>query len=121
MKKYIIILLLIIIIIAFGGIFMKHQYDERQEKNKTAELELFEKAKKRLTDYINANYEGIEKISFSTDYKMDPMGGINAEGYLNGDKTKEFWGIYDKSNNIITSSYVDAKEKPGCEEKPCKY
>ncbi|MCY8944325.1 DUF1433 domain-containing protein [Bacillus atrophaeus] len=121
MKKYIIILSSVIIIIALGGIYMKHQYDERQEKNKTAESELYEKAKKRMTDYINANYEGIKKINFSTDYKMDPMGGINAEGYLNGDKTKEFWGIYDKSNDIITSSHVDAKEKPGCVDEPCKY
>ncbi|UQE77250.1 hypothetical protein EFK13_10555 [Bacillus cabrialesii] len=48
------------------------------------------------------------------------MGGINAEGYLNGNKEKEFWGIYDKSNDTITSSYVDAKEKPECEDKPCE-
>ncbi|GLI88061.1 hypothetical protein ACSHUI_10340 [Bacillus subtilis] len=49
------------------------------------------------------------------------MGDINAEGYLNGNKGKEFWGIYDKSNDTITSSYVDAKEKPECENKPCEY
>lgn len=121
MKKYIIILLSAIIIITLGGIYMKHQYDEKQEKVKAAELELFDKAKKRMTNYIYANYEGIDKIEFSEKYKIDPMGGINAEGYLNGNKEKEFWGIYDKSNDTITSSYVDAKEKPECEDKVCDY
>lgn len=118
MKKSVIILTTLAII-TLGGIYMKHQYDEKQEKVKTAEL--FDKAKKRMTDYINANYEGINKIEFSDKYEIDPMGGINAEGYLNGNKEKEFWGIYNKSNDTITSSYVDAKEKPECEDKPCEY
>lgn len=98
MKKSIIILTTLAII-TLGGIYMKHQYDEKKEKVKTAELELFDKAKKRMTDYINANYEGIDKIEFSDKYEIDPMGGINAQGYLNSNKEKEFWGIYDKSND----------------------
>ncbi|MCO4851255.1 DUF1433 domain-containing protein [Bacillus vallismortis] len=120
MKKPIIILTTLALI-TLGGIYTKHQYDEKQEKVKTAELELFDKAKKRMTDYINANYKDIGKIDFSNKYEIDPMGGINAEGYLNGNKEKEFWGIYDNSNDTITSSYVDAKEKPECKDKPCEY
>ncbi|WP_407062087.1 hypothetical protein [Bacillus cabrialesii] len=75
-------------------------------------------------------YEEIHNYTYYSSYNntwrnihetpICPMGGINAEGYLNGNKEKEFWGIYDKSNDTITSSYVDAKEKPECEDKPCE-
>lgn len=48
------------------------------------------------------------------------MGGITVEGYINGDKNKEFFGTYDKTNDEIGISSVDAEEKPECQDKVCK-
>ncbi|MCY8222973.1 DUF1433 domain-containing protein [Bacillus haynesii] len=104
MKKYIIILLLLII--AGGGLFMKHQYDLKKE-----EAALFEKAKTKMTEYLHNEYKGIEKITYYDDYFIDPTGAITVEGYLNGDKSKEFDGLYDQTSDKIGSSSVDAEEK----------
>ncbi|CAN2252181.1 DUF1433 domain-containing protein [Bacillus vallismortis] len=104
MKKYLIILLLLIITV--GGLIMKHQYDVKKE-----ESALFEKAKSKMTEYLHSEYKGIEKISYSEEYFIDPTGGITVEGYLNDDKTKEFDGLYDPVSDKIGSSSVDAEEK----------
>ncbi|WP_039073591.1 hypothetical protein [Bacillus sp. MSP13] len=119
MKKPIIILTTLALI-TLGGIYTKHQYDEKQEKVKTAELELFDKAKKRMTDYLEANYSNVNPINFSKDYEIDPMGGISVEGTY-GEKKEHFWGLYDNSNNKIGLTRIDAEPKPGCEDKVCEY
>ncbi|BCE06287.1 hypothetical protein CHCC14820_2664 [Bacillus paralicheniformis] len=49
------------------------------------------------------------------------MGGIDIKGYLNGDKQKKIWGIYDKSNDEVGSFTVDAERKPECKDKICDY
>lgn len=85
---------------------MKHQYNVKKEENA-----LFEKAKTKMTEYLHSEYKGIEKISYYDDYFIDPTGGITVEGYLNGDKTKEFDGLYDPNGDKIGSSSVDADEK----------
>ncbi|MED1739673.1 DUF1433 domain-containing protein [Bacillus swezeyi] len=114
MRKYIIILISIVII-TFGGIYMKHQHDKKE-----AETELFNKAKEEMATFIEKNYQDIDQINFSDSYKIDPMGGITVEGYLNSDKNKEFFGTYDKANDEIGISSVDAEEKPECQDKVCK-
>ncbi|AJC26001.1 MULTISPECIES: DUF1433 domain-containing protein [Bacillus] len=103
MKKYFIIVLVLIITVV--GLIMKHQYDVKKE-----EKALFEKAKSKMTEYLRSEYKGIEKISYD-DYFIDPTGGITVEGYLNGDKTKEFDGLYDPVGDKIGSSSLDAEEK----------
>lgn len=45
------------------------------------------------------------------------MGEISIRGYLNGNNEKEFFGLYDKTNDEIGVSSVDAEEKPECQEK----
>ncbi|ARA85376.1 DUF1433 domain-containing protein [Bacillus paralicheniformis] len=114
MKKYIIILLALVII-TFGGIFMKQQNDNREKE------ELYNLAKERMTDFIKTNYEDIKSIDYSDDYEVNPMGGIDIKGYLNGDKQKKIWGIYDKSNDEVGSFTVDAERKPECKDKICDY
>ncbi|USP94663.1 DUF1433 domain-containing protein [Bacillus vallismortis] len=103
MKKYLIILPLLII--AVGGMLMKH-YVVKKEENA-----LFEKANSKMSEYLHSEYNGIEKISYYDDYFIDPTGGITVEGYLNGDKTKEFDGLYDPVSDKIGSFSVDAEEK----------
>ncbi|AME07325.1 hypothetical protein BMJ37_16240 [Bacillus velezensis] len=115
MKKYIIILIFVIII-ALGGIYMKYQHDKKE-----AEQELFIQAKNKMESYIKANYKNIKQITYINDYKINPMGGISVKGYLNGNKEKEFFGLYDKTNDEIGVSSVDAEEKPECQEKECEY
>ncbi|EKF36096.1 hypothetical protein BA1_07402 [Bacillus xiamenensis] len=85
---------------------MKHQYDVNKEEN-----EIFEKAKSKMTEYLKSEYKGIQEISYYDDYFIDPTGGVTVEGYLNGDKTKKFDGLYDPVNDKIGSSSVDAEEK----------
>ncbi|MEK3693236.1 DUF1433 domain-containing protein [Bacillus sp. FSL K6-3846] len=114
MRKYIIILISIVII-TFGGIYMKHQHDQ-----KVAETELFNQAKTKMKTFLEKNYKDIKEINFSYSYDIDPMGGITVEGYINGDKNKEFFGTYDKTNDEIGISSVDAEEKPECQDKVCK-
>lgn len=104
MGKHLMIPLLIMVIVA--GLIMKHQYNVKKVEN-----DLFEKAKNKMTEYLHSEYKGIEKISYDGDYFIDSTGGITVEGYLNGDKTKEFDGLYDPVNDKIGSSSVDAKEK----------
>ncbi|MGF7532984.1 hypothetical protein AAGG74_04445 [Bacillus mexicanus] len=121
MKKPIIILIITIVILTLGGLFMKHKYDENQEAEaKAQEVKLFERAKKRMTDYLEANYSNVNPINFSTDYEIDPMGGISVEGTY-GAKKEHFWGLYDKSNDKIGLTRIDAKPKPGCEDDVCEY
>ncbi|MEH7229857.1 DUF1433 domain-containing protein [Bacillus safensis] len=120
MKKYIIILITLVII-TLGGIFMKEQHDKRTEARETKKEELYSLAKKRMTDFIKTNYTDIERIDYTNDYMINPMGGISINGYLNGNKKKEIWGIYDKGNDEVISFTVDAKEKPECEDKVCEY
>ena len=114
MRKYIIILLALVII-TFGGIFMKQQHDNREKE------ELFNLAKERMTDFIKTNYNDIQSIDYSDDYEVNPMGGVDIKGYLNGDKQKKIWGIYDKSNDEVGSFTVDAERKPECKDKICDY
>ncbi|ATH95491.1 DUF1433 domain-containing protein [Bacillus glycinifermentans] len=95
---------------------MKYQDDKKE-----AEQELFNRAKDKMESYIKANYNDIEQITYYNDYKINPMGGISVEGYLNGNKEKEFYGLYDKTNDEIGVSSVDAEEKPECQEKECEY
>ncbi|MBP3047928.1 DUF1433 domain-containing protein [Bacillus subtilis subsp. subtilis] len=119
MKKYIIIL--IALVITLGGIFMKEQHDKKMEAQEAKKEELYTVAKKRMTDFIKTNYKDIERIDYTDDYEVNPMGGIEINGYLNGNKKKEIWGIYDKTNDEIGSFTVDATEKPECEDKVCEY
>ncbi|MCC9087957.1 DUF1433 domain-containing protein [Bacillus pumilus] len=120
MKKYIIILITLVII-TLGGIFMKEQHDKKTEAQEAKNEELYSLAKKRMTDFIKTNYNDIERIDYTNDYEVNPMGGIEINGYLNGIKKKELWGIYDKGNDKVISFTVDAKEKPECEDKVCEY
>lgn len=94
---------------------MKHQYDKKE-----AETKLFNKAKEEMETFIEKNYQDINQIHFSDSYKIDPMGGITVEGYLNSDKNKEFFGTYDKANDEIGISSVDAEMKPECRDNICK-
>lgn len=75
---------------------MKHQHDKKE-----AELQYFNQAKEKMEIYLHGNYKNIKEINFSGSYSINPMGGISVEGYLNGNKAKEFYGIYDKSNDEI--------------------
>ncbi|MCY7919707.1 DUF1433 domain-containing protein [Bacillus vallismortis] len=120
MKKYIIILIALVII-TLGGIFMKEQHDKKIEAQEAKKEELYTLAKKRMTDFIKTNYKDIEQIDYTNDYEVNPMGGIEINGYLNGNKKKEIWGIYDKGNDKIISFTVDATDKPECEDKLCEY
>ncbi|WP_121642342.1 DUF1433 domain-containing protein [Bacillus vallismortis] len=120
MKKYIIILITLVII-TLGGIFMKEQHDKKIEAQEAKKEELYTLAKKRMTDFIKTNYKDIEQIDYTNDYEVNPMGGIEINGYLNGNKKKEIWGIYDKGNDKIISFTVDATDKPECEDKLCEY
>ncbi|AHZ17471.1 MULTISPECIES: DUF1433 domain-containing protein [Bacillus] len=95
---------------------MKYQHDKKE-----AEQELFIQAKNKMKSYIKANYKNIKQITYINDYKINPMGGISVKGYLNGNKEKEFFGLYDKTNDEIGVSSVDAEEKPECQEKECEY
>ncbi|MCY9160846.1 DUF1433 domain-containing protein [Bacillus atrophaeus] len=85
---------------------MKHQHDKKE-----AELQYFNQAKEKMENYLHENYKNIKEINFSDSYSINPMGGISVEGYLNGNKAKEFYGIYDKSNDEIGVSSVDVEEK----------
>ncbi|MCY7448690.1 DUF1433 domain-containing protein [Bacillus altitudinis] len=120
MKKYIIILITLVII-TLGGIFMKEQHDKKTAAQKAKKEELYSLAKKRMTDFIKTNYNDIKRIDYTDDYEINPMGGIEINGYLNENKKKEIWGIYDKGNDEVISFTVDAKEKPECEDKVCEY
>ncbi|MBW3701749.1 hypothetical protein C2U27_15870 [Bacillus aerophilus] len=120
MKKYIIILMTLVII-SLGGIFMKEQHDKKTAAQEAKKEELYSLAKKRMTDFIKTNYNDIKRIDFTNDYEVNPMGGISINGYLNGNKDKKIWGIYDKANDEVGSFIVDAKEKPECEDKVCEY
>ncbi|MGM0967025.1 MAG: DUF1433 domain-containing protein [Bacillota bacterium] len=120
MKKYTIILITLVII-TLGGIFMKVQHDKKVEAQEAKNEELYSLAKKRMTDFIKTNYTDIERIDYTNDYMINPMGGISINGYLNGNKKKEIWGIYDKGNNVVGSFTVDASRKPECEDKVCDY
>lgn len=115
MKKTLIILITLVII-ALGGIFLQHQ-----QQNEEAEQKLFNQAKDRMESYIKANYNNINQMTFYNEYKLNPMGGISVKGYLNGNKEKEFFGLYDKTSDEIGVSSVDAEEKPECQEKECEY
>ncbi len=115
MKKNIIILISVVII-ALGGIYMKYQHDKDE-----TEQELFNQAKEKMDSYIKANYSDINQITYYNEYKINPMGGISVKGYLNGNKEKEFFGLYDETNDEIGVSSVDAEEKPECQEKECDY
>ncbi|MEH6972643.1 MULTISPECIES: DUF1433 domain-containing protein [unclassified Bacillus (in: firmicutes)] len=114
MRKYIIILLALVII-ALGGILMKQQHENKEKKA------LFNLAKERMTDFIKTNYKDISSINYSDDYEVNPMSGVDIKGYLNGDKQKKIWGIYDKSNDEVGSFTVDAERKPECKDKICDY
>ncbi len=115
MKKYMVVLIFVITI-ASGSIYMKYHHDKKE-----AEQELFNQAKNKMESYIKANYKNIKQITYINDYKINPMGGISVKGYLNGNKEKEFFGLYDKTNDEIGVSSVDAEEKPECQEKECEY
>ncbi len=100
---------------------MKEQHDKKMEAQEAKKEELYSLAKKRMTDFIKTNYKGIEQINYTDDYEVNPMGGIEINGYLNGNKKKEIWGIYDKGNDKVISFTVDATEKPECEDNVCEY
>ncbi|MBG9770012.1 DUF1433 domain-containing protein [Bacillus vallismortis] len=95
---------------------MKYQHDKDE-----TEQELFNQAKEKMDSYIKANYSDINQITYYKEYKINPMGGISVKGYLNGNKEKEFFGLYDETNDEIGVSSVDAEEKPECQEKECDY
>ncbi|UQZ45798.1 DUF1433 domain-containing protein [Bacillus sp. PK3-037] len=120
MKKAIIILTTLALI-TLAGLFMKEQHDKKIEAQEAKKEELYTLAKKRMTDFIKTNYKDIERIDYTDDYEVNPMGGIEINGYLNGNKKKEIWGTYDKTNDEIGSFTVDATEKPECEDKVCEY
>ncbi|WP_353853818.1 DUF1433 domain-containing protein [Bacillus sp. Bos-x628] len=122
MKKKNIIILTTLTLITLAGLYMKEQHDNKMEAQETQKKEeLYSLAKKRMTDFIKTNYKEIERIDYTNDYEVNPMGGIEINGYLNGNVKKEIWGIYDKGNNKIISFTVDAIEKPECEDKICEY
>ncbi len=115
MKKYMVVLIFVITIVS-GSIYMKYHHDKKE-----AEQELFIQVKDKMESYIKANYKNIKHITYDNDYKIDHMGGISIRGYLNGNNEKEFFGLYDKTNDEIGVSSVDAEEKPECQEKECEY
>ncbi|AOC92555.1 DUF1433 domain-containing protein [Bacillus amyloliquefaciens] len=112
MKKNRYIMILILIIIAVGGLFMKHQYDQKKK-----EIALFEEAQIHMEKFLATNYKNVDDIHFSDDYYINPMGGISVKGYTNG--KKEFEGLYDPSNKEILSYTVDAEPKEECKDKLC--
>lgn len=86
MNKYIIILILITI--AVGGLFMKHQYDQKEK-----EIALFEEAQNHMEKFLTTNYKNVDNIHFSEDYHINPMGGISIKGYTNGKKSLKVYMI----------------------------
>ncbi len=64
-----------------------------------------------MAEYLHKEYKGIEKITYYDDCFIDSTGAITVKGYLNGDKSKEFDGLYDPVGDKIGSSSVDAEEK----------
>ncbi|OLP63059.1 hypothetical protein BACPU_35220 [Bacillus pumilus] len=100
---------------------MKEQNDKKIESQETKKEELYSLAKKRMSEFIKTNYKDIEQIDYTNDYEVNPMGGIEINGYLNGNNKKEIWGIYDKGNDKVISFTVDATEKTECENKICQY
>lgn len=82
MKKKNYIIILILIIIAVGGLFMKHQYDQKEK-----EIALFEEAQNHMEKFLTTNYKNVKDIHFSEGYYINPMGGISVKGYTNGKKS----------------------------------
>ncbi|NTU28519.1 DUF1433 domain-containing protein [Bacillus tequilensis] len=120
MKKAIIILT-ILALITLSGLFMKEQHDRKIEVQEAKKEELYSLAKKRMNDFIETNYKDIQSIQYTNDYEINPMGGISINGYLNENKDKKIWGIYDKANDEVGVFKVDATRKPECEDKLCEY
>ncbi|MGF7533604.1 DUF1433 domain-containing protein [Bacillus mexicanus] len=120
MKKAI-ITLTTLALITFIGLFMKEQHDKKIEAQEAKKEEFYSLAKKRMNDFIGTNYKDIKRVDYTDDFDINPMGGIEINGYLNGNKKKEISGIYDKGNDEVISFTVDATEKPECEDKVCEY
>ncbi|MCO4851257.1 DUF1433 domain-containing protein [Bacillus vallismortis] len=120
MKKAIIILTTLALI-TLVGLYMKEQRHKKIEAQEAKKEELYTLAKKRMTDFIKTNYKDIEQIDYTNDYEVNPMGGISINGYLNGNKDKKIWGIYDKANDEVGVFKVNATRKPECEDKLCEY
>ncbi|QIW82207.1 DUF1433 domain-containing protein [Bacillus tequilensis] len=120
MKKAIIILTTLALI-TLAGLYMKEQHDRKIETQEAKKEELYSLAKKRMNDFIETNYKDIQSIEYTNDYEINPMGGISINGYLNENKDKKIWGIYDKANDEVGVFTVDATEKPECEDKVCEY
>lgn len=108
MKKTIFILL--VFIIAVGGFIMKLESD-KNERLKDKEQTLVIEAKQHMEQYIKEGYQSIKQIDFSSEYNIDPTGGVEVTGYLNNDRNKKFSGIYDSTNKKIGVAVVDAEEK----------
>lgn len=56
-----------------------------------------------MTDFIKTNYHDIERIDYTNDYEVNPMGGIEINGYLNGNKKKNYGESMIK---VMTKSYL---------------
>ncbi|MGE6632136.1 DUF1433 domain-containing protein [Bacillus sp. NPDC077027] len=104
MKKF--ILILILVILAMGGVVLKHNLEE-----KSKEEELVQEAKVEMSRIIKENYMKIESINFNENYSINPIGTIDIEGYLNGDKSQKFFGSFKTDSKEIISFVVDAEEK----------
>lgn len=104
------IFILLVFIIAVGGFIMKLESDKK-ERVKDKEQFLVIEAREYMEQYIKEGYKSIEQIDFSSEYDIDPTGGVEVRGYLNNDRDKKFSGIYDPTNKKIGVALVDAKEK----------
>lgn len=104
------IFILLVFIIAVGGFIMKLESDKK-ERVKDKEQFLVIEAREHMEQYIKEGYKSIEQIVFSSEYDIDPTGGVEVRGYLNNDRDKKFSGIYDPTNKKIGVALVDAKEK----------
>lgn len=82
---------------------MKERHDKKTEAQEAKKEELYSLAKKRMTDFIKTNYHDIERIDYTNDYEVNPMGGIEINGYLNGNKKKNYGESMIK---LMTKSYL---------------
>ncbi|MFB8733377.1 DUF1433 domain-containing protein [Bacillus sp. SL00103] len=64
-----------------------------------------------MEQYIKEGYQSIEQIDFSSEYHIDPTGGVEVTGYLNNDRNKKFSGIYDPTNEKNWSSCCRCRRK----------
>ena len=59
-------------------------------------------------------------IDYTDNYEINPMGGIKSRD-ISMETRKKIYGEFMIKSNDKSYLYVDAKEKPECEDKVCEY